>query len=127
MGLFGKKSKDTEKDLNTLWQEAYQANPRVYEKDGRVVVGFVLTETADSLFPLVVEEQWAIKGAEIDLWFISMVSITKEGVIGQIEYHEAMKRLEPYFLDVRDGWALIRGLTFDEMDALFEGLPRKIL
>ncbi len=38
-----------------------------------------------------------------------------------------MKRLEPYFLDVRNGWALIRGLTFDEMDALFEGLPREIL
>ncbi|MDE6727412.1 MAG: DUF4299 domain-containing protein [Oscillospiraceae bacterium] len=127
MGLFGRKLKDTGKDLNALWQEAYQANPHVYEKDGRVVVGFALTETADSLFPLVPEEQWAIKDKTIDLWFISMVSITKEGVLGTMEYHEAMKRLEPYFLVQKDGWVLIRGLSLDEMEALFEGLPRNVV
>ncbi len=128
MGLFGrKKSKNTDNDLNTLWQEAYRANPLVYEKDGRVVVGFALTETADSLFPLAAEKQWAIEGKTIDLWFISIVSITKEGVLGTMEYHEAMKRLKPYFLTEKDGWVLIRGLSLDEMDALFEGLPRDIV
>lgn len=127
MGLFGRKSKDTEKDLNTLWQEAYQANPRVYEKDGRVVVGLALTETADSLFPLVAEKQWAIEGKTIDLWFISMVSITKDSVLGTIEYHEAMKRLQPYFLTEKDGWTLIRGLSLKEMEALFDGLPRNVV
>lgn len=125
MGLFGKKSK--EKDLNTLWQEAYKANPHVYEKDGRIVVGLALTETADSLFPLAAEKQWAINGKTIDLFFISMVSITKEGVLGTMEYGEAMKRLKPYFLAEKDGWALIRGLTLGEMEALFEGLPRDVV
>ena len=127
MGLFGKKSKNAAKDVNALWQEAYRANPHVYEKDGRVVVGFALTETADSLFPLAAEKQWAIEGKTIDLWFISMVSITKEGVLGTMEYHEAMKRLEPYFLAEKDGWVLIRGLSLDEMEALFEGLPRDVV
>ena len=122
MGLFGKKN-----DLNARWKDAYQANPRVYEKDGRVVVGFALTETADSLFPLVPEKQWAIKDKAIDLWFISIVSLTKKSVLGTMEYHEAMKRLKPYFLAEKDGWVLIGGLSLDEMEALFEGLPRDVV
>lgn len=125
MGLFGKKQK--EKDLNTLWQEAYKANPHVYEKDGKIVVGLALTETTDSLFPLAAEKQWAINGKTIDLFFISMVSITKDSVLGTMGYGEAMKRLKPYFLAEKDGWVLIRGLSLDEMEALFEGLPRDIL
>lgn len=127
MGLFGKKTKDTGKGLNEIWQEAYRANPHVYEKDGRIVVGLALTETADSLFPLIPEKQWAIEGKTIDLWFISMFSLTKDAVLGEIEYHEAMKRLEPYFLAEKDGWVLIRGLLLDEMEALFDGLPRSVL
>ena len=123
MGLFGKKKKD----LNAIWQEAYKANPRVYEKDGRVVVGFALTETADSLVPLEPEKQWAIKDVNIDLWFISMVSLTKEGILGTMDYHEAMKRLKPYFLAEKDGWVLIEGLSLEQMEALFEGLPRDVV
>lgn len=126
MGLFGKK-KNKNEDLNAIWQEAYRANPHVYEKDGRIVVGLALTETADSLFPLIPEKQWAIEGKTIDLWFISMFSLTKDAVLGEIEYHEAMKRLEPYFLAQKDGWTLIRGLSLAEMEALFDGLPRSVL
>lgn len=126
MGFFGKK-KTANNDLNNRWKEAYQANPRVYQKDDTVIVALALTEDTDSLFPVVPEEQWKINGVNIDKWIISIVSITKDSVIGQIEYHEAIKRLEPYFLAQKDGWALIRGLTYKEMDALFEGLPREIL
>lgn len=141
MGFFKKKTKSADKagsnpdsnfqqvysDINRRWQEAYRANPRVYEKGGKIVVGLALTETTDSLFPLVPEKQWAISGKTIDLWLISMVSITKDSVLGNIEYHEAIKRLQPYILAQQDGWAFIRGLTLAEMEALFEGLPRDIL
>lgn len=128
MGLFGKKTNKADKDLNTRWQEAYRANPHVYERDdGKIIVGLALTETTDSLFPLDAEKQWAIKGKTIDIFIISMVSITKDAVLGQIEYSEAMKRLKPYFLAEKDGWTLIRGLSLAEMEALFEGLPREII
>ncbi|MDE6731649.1 MAG: DUF4299 domain-containing protein [Oscillospiraceae bacterium] len=128
MGLFGKK-KHTNDELNAIWEDAYRANPHVYEnrETGKIIVGLALTETTDSLFPLAAEKQWAIEGREIDIFIISMVSITKEAVLGQIEYGEAMKRLEPYFLAEKDGWVLIRGLSLDEMEALFEGLPRNIV
>lgn len=124
MGLFKKKGND----LNKRWKNAYQPNSSLYRNDkGSIVVACALTEDTDSILPLVPEEEWAMDGVEINKWIISVVSITNADVIGQLEYHEGIKRLEPYFLDVRNGRALIRGLNLDEMDALFEGLPREIL
>ncbi|MBD5383941.1 MAG: DUF4299 domain-containing protein [Ruminococcaceae bacterium] len=124
MGLFKKKGND----LNKRWKNAYEANSSLYKNDkGSIVVACALTEDTDSIFPLAPEEHWGMSGVKIDKWIISIVSITEADVVGQLEYHEAMKLLEPYFLDVRDGWALIRGLSFEEMDALFENRPREIL
>ena len=130
MELYEKRSKRNaalEAAVIKCWQEAYRANPSVYEKDGNVVVGFALTEKTDSLFPLAADKQWAIKDKTVDTWFISIVSLTKDSVLGTIEYSEAMKRLAPYILAMKDGWALIRGLTYKEMEALFEGLPRNVI
>lgn len=117
-------------ELNKRWQEAYQANPRVYENEnGDLLVGFALTEDTDSLFPLYPEQQWAIEGKVIGSWIITMVSLTNPqgGIIGQMEYHEAMKRLQPYIIASAENWALIRGMTHNELDSLFEGLPRKLI
>lgn len=134
MGLFNsnKKNKNTKlpdrEAINEMWKEAYRANPRVYEntEDKSILVGFALTEDTPSLFPLVPEKQWAIEGKTINSWIITMVSLTKPqgGIIGQMEYHEAMERLKPYIVAVVDNWALIRGMTHDELDGIFEGLPR---
>ena len=66
MNFFKKKnsqtnSKLTKPDIEKLLQEAYQANPKCYEKeDGTLLIGLALTEDTDSLFPIVPEEQWAI-------------------------------------------------------------------
>lgn len=118
-------------DINTRWKEAYQANPRVYEntETHSIIVSFALTEDTDSLFPVCPEEQWAIKGKTVDNWIITMVSLTNPqgGIIGQMEYHQAMERLKPYILAVHDNWALIGAMTHEQMDRLFEGLPRKLI
>ncbi len=124
MGLFKKK----ENDLNKRWQGAYRANPHLYSNDeGSLIVGFALTEDTDSLFPVVPEKQWAIEGKTIDKWIISIVSITRDSVIGTIEYHEAVKRLEKHFLAEKDGWALIGAMTLEQLERLFDGLPRSAL
>ncbi|MBD5081372.1 MAG: DUF4299 domain-containing protein [Ruminococcaceae bacterium] len=138
MGLFSKKSNkaDNKKELTAeevkkRWEDAYRANPNVYEKEGEegLLVGFALTEDCDSIFPLVPEEQWAIEGRTIGLWMITMVSLTNPqgGIIGQMEYHEAMKRLQPYFIARSDNWVMIRAMTHEELDGLFDGLPRKLV
>lgn len=135
MGLFHFKKTEKSKtqghgaDMNNqtidrLVQEAYRANPRVYEKeDGTLLVGFVLTEDTDSLFPIVPEKQWALEGKTISEWIITMVSLTNPqgGVIGQIEYHDAIKRLEPFIITKIDNWALIRAMTHAELSSLLDG------
>ena len=134
MNFFKKKnsqtnSKLTKPDIEKLLQEAYPANPKCYEKeDGTLLIGLALTEDTDSLFPIVPEEQWAIEGKTISEWIITMVSLTNPqgGIIGQMEYHEAIKRLEPFILMKKDNWALIRAMTHEELDSLFGNLPRKL-
>lgn len=118
---------ENEKDLNTRWEEAYRANPHSYEKeDGTLLVNFALTEDTDSLFPLAPEEHWAIEGKTVNKWILSIFSLTKNVVLGTIEYHEAIKRLEKHFLAEKDGWVLIEGLNLDELEELFDGLPRNV-
>lgn len=136
MGNSKKSKTDNENEIfdretvNKIWEEAYRANPRAYEKDDQsIIVGFALTEDTPSIFPILPEEQWAIEGKTISSWIITMVSLTNPqgGIIGQMEYHEAMKRLAPYIIVVADNWALIRAMTHDELDGLFEGLPRNVI
>lgn len=85
-------------------------------------------EDTDSLFPIDPKEQWALEGKTISQWIITMVSLTnpKGGIIGQMEYHEAIKRLEPFIVTRIDNWALIRAMSHKELDGLFENLPRKL-
>lgn len=114
--------------LNTLWQDAYTANPKVYEtENGELIVNFTLTEDTNSIFPLVPEEHWQVEGKTISKWILSVFSIENNSVFGTFEYHEAMKRLEGEFLAIKDGWALIRGLDLDDIEEDFDGLPRDAL
>ena len=57
-----------------------------------------------------------------------MVSLTNPqgGIIGQMEYHEAMNSLAPFIITQQDNWALIRKMTHQELDSLFEDLPRNL-
>lgn len=59
---------------------------------------------------------------------INMVSITnlRDGIIGQMEYHEAMNRLTPFIIAQKDNWVLIRKMTHQELDSLFGDLPRNL-
>ena len=116
-------------EIDRLLKEAYRANPHAYEKeDGTLLVGFALTEDTVSLFPIFPEKQWALEGKTISEWIITMVSLTNPqgGIIGQMEYHEAIKRLEQFIIIKIDNWALIRAMSHKELDSLFDGLPRKI-
>lgn len=112
-----------------MWQEAYRANPRVYEnpQDQSILAGFALTEDTPSLFPSCAGGAVGDRGKNDKLVddHYGQPYETAGSIIGQMEYHEAMERLRPYIVAAVDNWALIRGMTHDELDGLFEGRPRE--
>ena len=135
MGLFGFGKRQPEKEVSgreeasRRWKDAYRANPKVYQKqDSEDLLGnCTLTEDVDTLLPLRPESQWAADGRPIPGWILSLVSITEQRVLGQMEYQEAMKRLRPFSLAESEGWILIRAMTHAELDGLFEGLSRQLI
>lgn len=70
----------------------------------------------------------ALDGKTISEWIITMVSLThlQGGVIDQMEYHEAVKRLEPFMIFKADDRALIRAMLHEELNDLFGNLPRML-
>lgn len=118
-------------EIYRRWEEAYRANPGVYEKkDGTLIVGFALTEDTDSIFSICPENglPQTQKGKPLANGLITMVSLTTQqgGIIGQMKYHEAVKRLEPFFIARADNWALIRAMSHDELNGLFENSSRTL-
>ena len=133
MALFGFGKKKPEKQAQRQEetarrrQDAYRANPQVYQKEGALMGSCTLTESVDTLLPLHPEAQWAVDGRPIEDWILSLVSVTEKRVLGQIEYQEAMRRLRPFSLAVSEDWILIRAMTHAQLDGQFEGLPRKLV
>ena len=111
------------------WNGAYRANPKVYgRKDSDALFGnCTLTEDVDTILPLHPESTWAADGRPIPDWMLSIVSITENRILGQMEYQEAMNRLRPFSLAMSEGWILIRAMTHEELDGLFEGLLRQLI
>lgn len=108
-------SDDTEAD--DMWSQAYEATPHAFELDnGGLMVSFTLSETVDTILPAAPETMYEIEGETISLWALTFVSLTKEENLGFLEYHKALKRLQPYIMDTRDGSLLVRGLSLAEME-----------
>ncbi len=133
MGLFGFGKKKPEKrapsqeETARRWQEAYRANPKVYQKDNALMGSCALTEGADTLLPLHPEAQWAAGGRPIPNWTLGLVSMTEERVLGYVPYQAAMERLAPFSLAASEGWVLIRAMTHDELAKLSADLPQTLI
>ena len=102
-----------------MWSQAYEANPHVFElENGGLMVSFTLSETVDTILPATPETLYEIEGETVSLWALTFVSLTKEENLGFLEYHEALQRLQPYILETRDDYLLIRGLSLAEMECV---------
>ena len=130
MGLFGfgKKKPETQapgrEEAARRWQEAYRANPQVYQKEDALMGSCTLTESVDTLLPLHPETLWAVDGRPIEDWMLSFVSVTEKRVLGSFEYQAAMERLTPFSLAASEGWVLIRAMTHAELEKLAAVLPQ---
>lgn len=108
-------SDDTEPD--DMWSQAYEANPHVFELDnGGLMVSFTFSETVDTILPVAPETLYEIEGETISLWALAFVSLTKEENLGFLEYHKALKQLQPYIVETRGDHILVRGLSLAEME-----------
>ena len=47
-----------------------------------------------------------------------LVSTTKEGILGDCDYFEAIKKLEAYKVDSDNDRLLIKGLSLEELDGI---------
>ena len=80
------------------------------------MVSFTLSETVDTILPAAPETLYEIEGEAISLWAVTFFSLTKEENLGFLEYRKAMQRLQPYILETKDHYILIRGLSLAEME-----------
>ena len=110
-------SGDAEPD--DMWSQAYEANPHVFElENGGLMVSFPFSETVDTILPAAPETLYEIEGETVSLWALTFFSLTKDETLGFLEYHKALKRLQPYILETRGDYLLIRGLSLSEMECV---------
>ena len=114
MKLFDKFKK---KEESVNWDNAYKANPRVYSKPGSdPFCVFALTEGTETILPQA--PHFAVYGKEIKEYNLMLVSTTKDGVLGDCDYFEAIRKLESFKLDSDDKNILIKGLSLSELEGI---------
>ena len=100
-----------------MWSQAYEANPHVFVREnGGLMVSFALSETVDTILPAAPETLYEIEGETISQWVLNFFSLTKDASLGFLEYHKALQQLQPYILETRGGYLLVRGLSLEEME-----------
>lgn len=106
-------------ESNDMWSQAYEANPNVFElENGGLMVSFTFSETVDTILPVAPETLYEMEGETVSLWALTFFSLTQEENLGFLEYHKALHRLQPYILETRGDYLLIRGLSLAEMQCV---------
>ncbi|MBR4265012.1 MAG: DUF4299 family protein [Bacteroidales bacterium] len=105
--------------VKNIWNEAYQAQPRVYEKQyGSVMGAFALTEATKTILPKNPAAIYQVDGQSIEEWNIALVSTTKDSIIATSEYYRLQPALKKYVLDEDENHLLIKDLSFEEIKEL---------
>ena len=107
------------KKETSAWDNAYRANPQFYAKDGGSPFGaFALTEGTETILPKT--PRYAIEGKEISEYRLMLVSTTKDSILGECDYYEALEKLEAFELDSNDDSILVQGLSLSELEEVLE-------
>lgn len=117
MGLFDKFKKKETND----WESAYVGKPNFYYgKDGKPFGAFALTECSLTSFPKNPRLFYKVDKKEVDEWKLMLVSTTNNGVLGDIDYYDAIKKLMKYVIDENDNNILIKGLSLEELNEVLK-------
>ena len=114
MGLFDKFKKNKS---GVDWNSAYKANPHFYSKpDGNSFCAFALTEDTETILPKA--PHYAVEGRELSEYKLVLVSTTKDGIIGECDYFDAIKKLNSIELDSDNDYILVKGLSLSELEEI---------
>lgn len=117
MGLFDK----FKKKENIDWGNAYVGNPNFYNgKDGKSFGAFALTEDTLTSFPKNPKPLYKVDNTEVDEWKLIFVSTTNNGVLGDMDYYEAINKLMKFVVDENDNNILIKGLSLEELNEVLK-------
>lgn len=117
MGLFDKFKKKETND----WESAYVGKPNFYYgKDGKPFGVFVLTEGTLTSFSKNPRLFYKVDNTEVDEWKLMLVSITNNGILGDIDYYDAIKKLMKYVIDENDNNILIKKLSLEELNEVLK-------
>ncbi len=113
MGLFHKRRQPAQ------WEDAYTAAPKFYRQpDGTPFGAIALTENTKTILPKNPQAEYAVDGQPVSQWQLLLVSTTKDGILGNCDYFEALARLKSQALDTNAQSILVRGLSLEELEAL---------
>ena len=117
MGLFDKfKRKE-----NNVWKNAYMGKPNFYNgKDGKTFGAYALTEGTLTSFPKNPRLFYKVDKREVDEWKLMLVSTTNNGILGDIDYYDAIKKLMKYVIDENDNNILIKKLSLEELNEVLK-------
>lgn len=109
----------TKKEDNP-WEDAYQADPRIYSKpDGMPFGAFPLTEDTLTVLPKDPRARYQVDGKPIEEWQLALISTTADDMLGFLDFYDAIPKLAQFVIDENDeGDILVKGLSFDEMNIL---------
>ena len=94
MGLFYK----FKKKENNNWKNAYVGKPNFY--NGKAGKPFALTEGVLTSFSKNPKLLYKVDNTEIDEWKLMLVSTTKNGVLGDMDYYEAINKLMKFVIEI---------------------------
>ena len=116
MGLFDKlKGKKESVD----WSDAYNATPKFYGKpDGSPFGAIALTEGTKTVLPKNPQLEYIVDGKSVAEWKLVLVSISKDTIIGDVDYFVALKKVEQYSLDTNKNAILVKELSLVELESL---------
>ena len=66
------------------------------------------------------QNEYAVDGKQVTDWKMVLVSTTKDNIIGECDYFSALKKLEKYILDFNENSILIRGLSLQKLENIFQ-------
>lgn len=116
MGIFDKfKNKGNNVNSEQEKIEVYNANPHFYSKPtGEAFGSFALAEDVETALPLNPRELYKVDGKEVNEWNLCLVSVTKDEVIGTLEYYDAINKLRKYSIFENNGYLITKPLTLEE-------------